>query len=287
MSSLPLSGVPAETIRLPPVAERFCRYARVYTTSDPASDAVPSTQRQLDLCRMLVDELHAMGVADAEMDASGVVYATVPGNTEAPRRGAVRARRHEPGRAGRERASARSRDWNGAAFALPGDASVTFDTDDRRRSGRARRPRPDHERRHDAARLGRQGRRGGHPATRRRPDARLGEHRGASLPPHAAARVYARRGDRPRRRPGRPCAPRVPTWRTRSTARARTASTPRRSTPPRRASTSTGVGVHPGYAKGILVNALRVAAHRRLAPARRRGARDDGRARRLPPPAQR
>lgn len=71
------SPLPWRDVALPPVAERFCRYAEVYTTSDPASDAFPSTERQKDLGRLLVEELTALGL-DAEMDAWGYVFATVP-----------------------------------------------------------------------------------------------------------------------------------------------------------------------------------------------------------------
>jgi tripeptide aminopeptidase len=128
ISGLPISGVDADTVVLPPVAERFARYVRIDTTSDPDSDATPSTARQLDLCRLLVDELRAMGVADAEMDASGVVYATLPGTVlEAP---VVALCAHvdtspdAPGAGVRPLVHAA---WSGAAFALPGDPSVVFD----------------------------------------------------------------------------------------------------------------------------------------------------------------
>ena len=130
MSALPLSGVPADAADLPPVARRFCRYVRIDTTSDPASDTRPSTARQLDLCRLLVAELHAIGVADAAMDGAGVVYATVPGT--APGAPVVALCAHvdtspdAPGAGVRPLVHAA---WNGAAFALPGDPTVTFDPD--------------------------------------------------------------------------------------------------------------------------------------------------------------
>ncbi len=62
---------------LPPVAQRFCRYAEVWTTSDPVSDTFPSTERQRDLGRLLVEELTALGL-DAQEDEWGYVFATVP-----------------------------------------------------------------------------------------------------------------------------------------------------------------------------------------------------------------
>lgn len=59
-------------------AERFIRYVQVDTQSDPHAVSFPSTEKQKDLGRMLADELTAMGAADAHMDESGYVYATIP-----------------------------------------------------------------------------------------------------------------------------------------------------------------------------------------------------------------
>lgn len=63
------------------VAERFIRYVQIDTQSDPASSSFPSTEKQKDLSRLLVEELLAMGVADAHMDEWGYVYATLPATT--------------------------------------------------------------------------------------------------------------------------------------------------------------------------------------------------------------
>jgi tripeptide aminopeptidase len=63
------------------VLERFLRYVRVDTQSDPHATGFPSTLKQLDLSRMLVSELQAMGVRDAALDEHGYVFATIPGNT--------------------------------------------------------------------------------------------------------------------------------------------------------------------------------------------------------------
>lgn len=64
------------------VTDRFLRYVTIDTQSDPASDTIPSTEKQKDLGRMLVYELLAMGVTDAHLDDFGYVYATIPSNTE-------------------------------------------------------------------------------------------------------------------------------------------------------------------------------------------------------------
>ncbi len=63
-----------------PLLERFERYVRVDTQSDRAHafDRVPSSAKQLDLSRLLVDELRAAGLSDAELDEHGVVMATLP-----------------------------------------------------------------------------------------------------------------------------------------------------------------------------------------------------------------
>ncbi len=64
------------------LTERFLRYVRIDTQSDPESSTFPSSEKQKDLSRLLVKELQEMGVSDAHMDEFGYVYATVPSNTE-------------------------------------------------------------------------------------------------------------------------------------------------------------------------------------------------------------
>lgn len=64
------------------VAERFLRYVQIDTESDPQSTTFPSTEKQKDLSRLLVEELLAIGVADAHLDPYGYVYATIPSNTD-------------------------------------------------------------------------------------------------------------------------------------------------------------------------------------------------------------
>ncbi len=59
---------------------RFLRYVRMDTQSDEGSSASPSTDKQKNLARLLVDELKTLGCADAWMAESGHVYATVPSN---------------------------------------------------------------------------------------------------------------------------------------------------------------------------------------------------------------
>lgn len=64
------------------VADRFLRYVVIDTQSDPASPACPSTEKQKNLGRLLADELQAMGLRDAHLDQYGYVYATIPATTD-------------------------------------------------------------------------------------------------------------------------------------------------------------------------------------------------------------
>ena len=69
----------AETLA-PDVLERFLRYVRIDTQSRRDRTQSPSTPGQLDLSRMLVDELQAAGLTDAALDENGYVMATLPGD---------------------------------------------------------------------------------------------------------------------------------------------------------------------------------------------------------------
>jgi tripeptide aminopeptidase len=66
------------------VLDRFLRYVTVDTRSDESSTTYPSTPGQLVLLRQLVEELHAIGIADAAMDEHGYVMATIPATTSKP-----------------------------------------------------------------------------------------------------------------------------------------------------------------------------------------------------------
>jgi tripeptide aminopeptidase len=58
--------------------DRFCRYVRIDTQSDEAAKTYPSTPGQLELGRMLTEELRGLGLRDAEQDGHGIVMATIP-----------------------------------------------------------------------------------------------------------------------------------------------------------------------------------------------------------------
>lgn len=63
------------------VANRFLKYVTIDTQSNPFSDSQPSTEKQKDLSRLLVDELQQLGINDAHLDEHGYVYATIYSNT--------------------------------------------------------------------------------------------------------------------------------------------------------------------------------------------------------------
>ena len=59
-------------------SERFLKYVKVHTTSDPASSAAPSSAIQFDLAHMLVKEMTALGIENAHVDEFGVVFGWLP-----------------------------------------------------------------------------------------------------------------------------------------------------------------------------------------------------------------
>jgi tripeptide aminopeptidase len=64
------------------VIERFLRYVKIDTKSDPNSDTCPSTEKQFNLANELVKELKEIGLQDVSVDENGYVMATLPSNTD-------------------------------------------------------------------------------------------------------------------------------------------------------------------------------------------------------------
>ena len=71
------------------VVERFLRYVSFDTMSDEESETCPSTAKQKRLGATLVEEMKALGIADARMDENGYVYGTVPGDPSLPTIGLI------------------------------------------------------------------------------------------------------------------------------------------------------------------------------------------------------
>ncbi len=64
--------------------DRFCRYVRIDTQADENAGKYPSSPGQLELGRLLLEELRAIGLCDAVHDEHGIVSATIPSNLQRP-----------------------------------------------------------------------------------------------------------------------------------------------------------------------------------------------------------
>ena len=64
------------------VYDRFIRYTKIDTQSDPKSDTCPSTKKQFHLAKELVKELNGMGLEDVSLDENCYIMATLPSNIE-------------------------------------------------------------------------------------------------------------------------------------------------------------------------------------------------------------
>jgi tripeptide aminopeptidase len=107
------------------VLDRFVRYARVDTQSARGRTSSPSTPGQLDLARMLVDELRAVGLDDAGLDDNGYVMATLPGSREdAPVVGLIAHVDVSPDAPGAGVEPIVHRAWEGAPIELPRGGTV-------------------------------------------------------------------------------------------------------------------------------------------------------------------
>lgn len=121
------SAPPAD---LPPVAARFWRYVQIDTQSDPDAEGMPSTEKQKDLGRLLVDELQAMGHEDAAMDACGYVYATLPARgagTDAPTLALLAHQDTSPDAPGAGVRPQLHRDYDGGRLQLSGHPGAALD----------------------------------------------------------------------------------------------------------------------------------------------------------------
>ncbi|MEZ4774466.1 MAG: peptidase T [Bacteroidia bacterium] len=114
------------------VTERFLRYVTIDTQSDPNSPTCPSTEKQKDLAKVLLAELTAMGIPDAEMDEFGYVYATIPPNTSknVPVICLCSHMDTSPDSSGTNVKPILHRNYQGYAIALPDDPTVVIRPDD-------------------------------------------------------------------------------------------------------------------------------------------------------------
>src|SRR4051794_16252428 len=103
--------------------DRFCRYVRVDTQADETSKTYPSTPGQLELGRMLTEELRALGLADAAQDEHGIVMATIPATVKhhAPTIAWIAHVDTSPETSGRNVKPIAHPDYDGRDIVLPGD----------------------------------------------------------------------------------------------------------------------------------------------------------------------
>jgi len=109
------------------VLDRFLRYARIDTQSNLRVATVPSTQKQLDLSRLLVEELHEIGLTDVELAEHGIVTATLAGTPGAPVIGLVAHVDTSPEAPGGGVAPIVHAAWDGGPIVLPGDPTQVLD----------------------------------------------------------------------------------------------------------------------------------------------------------------
>jgi tripeptide aminopeptidase len=109
------------------VLERFLRYVRVDTQGAYRVAERPSTQKQLDLSRLLVEELHEIGLDDAELNDGHSVFGTLPGTVDAPVVGLIAHVDTTPDVIGVGVSPIVHEAWAGEPIVLPGDARQVLD----------------------------------------------------------------------------------------------------------------------------------------------------------------
>ena len=103
----------------PDVLDRFLRYVRIDTQSRRDRTSSPSTSGQLELGRVLVDELHVAGLEDAALDENGYVVATLPGRSDGPPVGLIAHMDTSPDAPGHAVEPIVHRMYDGGILALP------------------------------------------------------------------------------------------------------------------------------------------------------------------------
>lgn len=112
------------------VLERFLRYVRIDTQSKAGVAASPSTEKQLDLSRLLRDELEEIGLDDVRLDEHGYVYGSLDGVESAPAIGLIAHVDTSPDVTGTGVEPQVHRGYDGGRIELPGDSSVVLDPDE-------------------------------------------------------------------------------------------------------------------------------------------------------------
>jgi tripeptide aminopeptidase len=109
------------------VLERFLRYAVIDTQSDLDSTTYPSSEKQLDLSRLLVEELRGLGLTDARLTEHGYVFATLPGTVAGPVVGLLAHVDTAPDTSGAGVTPIIHPSYDGSPIVLPGDSAQVLD----------------------------------------------------------------------------------------------------------------------------------------------------------------
>jgi tripeptide aminopeptidase len=112
------------------VLERFLRYAQIDTQSAAGVDASPSTEKQLDLARLLRDELEEIGLEDVRLDEHGYVYGSLDGVESAPPIGLIAHIDTSPDVTGTGVSPQVHESYDGGVIELSGDPSVVLDPEE-------------------------------------------------------------------------------------------------------------------------------------------------------------
>lgn len=116
------------------VLDKLLRYVKIDTQSDPNSESVPSTQKQFDLANLLVKELKEIGIKDVKIDNQCYVYATIPSNIpendplfgKVPAVGFVAHVDTSPDTSGKDVKPQIIENYQGGDIVLPADNSVVI-----------------------------------------------------------------------------------------------------------------------------------------------------------------
>jgi len=114
------------------VENRFLKYVQIDTTADPNSSSFPSSMKQKDLAKVLLQELLDLGLTDAEMDEWGYVFATIPSNSERENLPTICFCSHmdtAPDCSGTGVKPIVHRKWDGSPITLPDDTTQVITTE--------------------------------------------------------------------------------------------------------------------------------------------------------------
>ncbi|OJX39765.1 MAG: peptidase T [Flavobacteriia bacterium 40-80] len=114
------------------VEERFMKYVQIDTTADPNSETFPSSMKQKDLAKVLVEELLEIGLEDAYMDEWGYVFATIPSTSRKDTIPTICFCSHmdtAPDCSGTNVKPIVHRSWDGSPIVLPDDTTQVITTE--------------------------------------------------------------------------------------------------------------------------------------------------------------